>query len=310
MDTVKSVTSYPRMSGIVLVLTAAVLWGVSGTVAQYLFQQHGFSPEWLVVIRLLFSGLLLLGIAYRKERQRIWQIWKVKHNWTHLLLFSFLGMLAVQYTFFNAIHYGNAATATILQYLAPVLITCFIAVRAKRLPTAKEVLAVGLALVGTFLLVTQGSFHSLSISGGALVWGLSSAVALAFYTIHPRSLLAEWGSTIVVGWGMFIGGVGFSLIHPPWEFAGQWSVSSFSAVVFVVIFGTLVAFYCYMESLRYLSASETSLLACVEPLSAAILTVIWLQVPFGLAEWLGTACILSTIIILTVVKEKDQSADG
>jgi drug/metabolite transporter (DMT)-like permease len=102
---------------------------------------------------------------------------------------------------------------------------------------------------------------------------------------------------------MLIGGISFSFIHPPWSFQGQWSLTSFFAVAFIVIFGTLIAFYCYLESLKYISATETSLLACIEPLSAAVLSVIWLQVSFGLEEWLGTLCILTTIMILSVVKK-------
>jgi drug/metabolite transporter (DMT)-like permease len=43
----------PRIKGIILVIIGSMLWGISGTVAQYLFQEKGFSPEWLVVIRLL-----------------------------------------------------------------------------------------------------------------------------------------------------------------------------------------------------------------------------------------------------------------
>jgi drug/metabolite transporter (DMT)-like permease len=160
-----------------------------------------------------------------------------------------------------------------------------------------------LALLGTFLLVTQGNIQSLSISGWALFWGLTSAVALAFYTLQPHKLLQNWGSTVVIGWGMLIGGISFSFIHPPWSFQGYWSMSSFFAVAFIVIFGTLIAFYCYLESLKYISATETSLLACIEPLSAAILSVIWLRVSFGLEEWLGTLCILTTIMILSVVKK-------
>ena len=42
-----------RLKGIILVLTAGILWGVCGTVAQYLFHYAGFTPEWMVVIRLL-----------------------------------------------------------------------------------------------------------------------------------------------------------------------------------------------------------------------------------------------------------------
>jgi drug/metabolite transporter (DMT)-like permease len=307
MSSSNLVMSYSRKNGIALVLTAAVLWGISGTVAQYLFQQQGFNPEWLVVIRLLLSGVILLGLAYRKENQRIWGIWKSNQERLNLVLFSILGMLAVQYTYFAAIKHGNAATATILQYLGPVLITCYLAFRSKRFPTLKEMTAVVLALLGTFFLVTHGNIYSLSISGWALFWGISSAVTLAFYTLFPQKLLAKWGAAIVVGWAMFIGGVGFSIIHPPWKIEGQWSLLSFFAVIFIILFGTLVAFYCYLESLKYLTASETSLLACVEPLSSALLSVIWLNVPFGFTDWLGTLSIISTVAILSIVKNKKTS---
>jgi drug/metabolite transporter (DMT)-like permease len=170
-------------------------------------------------------------------------------------------------------------------------------------PNSKELIAVVLALLGIFLLVTQGNIKSLSISGLALFWGLSSAVALAFYTLQPHKLLAKWGSIIVMGWGMLIGGICFSFVHPPWVFEGNWSFSSFLAVVFIVIFGTLIAFYCYLESLKYISATETSLLACIEPLSSAVLSVIWLHVSFGLEECLGTLCIILTIVILSLFKK-------
>ncbi|GGI11454.1 DMT family transporter [Gottfriedia solisilvae] len=307
MSSDKIALSYSRSRGIFLVLTAAILWGVSGTVAQFLFQRSGFSPEWLVVIRLLISGIILLMLARLKEKKNIVDIWKNKKDMLSLLLFSILGMLAVQYTYFAAINSSNAATATILQYLAPVMITCYIAIRFKKIPTYKELLAVALALVGTFLLVTHGNINELSITGWALFWGLGSAFALAFYTLQPQNLLKKWGSTLVVGWGMLIGGISFSFINPPWEFQGHWSISSYFAVIFIVIFGTLIAFYCYLESLKYITASETSLLASVEPLSAAVLSVIWLKVEFGVVDWIGSLCIIFTIVILSIAKNKDES---
>jgi drug/metabolite transporter (DMT)-like permease len=298
-----------RVKGIMLVLIGGALWGISGTVAQYVFQQHHFTPDWLVVVRLLGAGFILVSLAAIKGRQNIWAIWKSKQEAASLLLFSLLGMLGVQYTYFAAIHHSNAATATVLQYLAPAMISCFLALRGKRWPTGRELFAVVLALAGTFLLVTKGSFQSLSISGLALFWGIASAVALAFYTLQPHKLLAKWGSAMVVGWGMIIGGICFSFVHPPWKVEGQWSAASLLAVLFIVIFGTLIAFYCYLESLKYISASETSLLASIEPLSAAFFSVIWLRVSFGIEEWLGTMCIISTIVILSLSKNS-QKADA
>lgn len=296
------IMSSPRPKGIFLVLIAATFWGVSGTAAQYLFQQAGLSTSWLVVTRLLFSGLGLLIFAHTAGKQNIWSIWKNKQDILQLFVFGIIGMFGVQYTYFAAIEHGNAATATVLQYLAPVMIACYLCIRSKAMPAKQETIAILLALLGTFLLVTKGNIHSLAISGPAFIWGILSAFALAFYTLYPGRLLSKWGSLMTVGWGMMVGGIVFSFIHPPWEFHGQWSMSSFLAVVFVVVFGTLIAFFCYMESLKYIGASEASLLACVEPLSAAFLAVAWLQVTFGPIEWIGSLCIIATIFILSAVK--------
>lgn len=294
----------PRIKGIILVIIGAMLWGISGTVAQFLFQTKGFSAEWLVVIRLLVSGLILLLYAFTKGNQDIWKIWKSKHDSWSLIIFSIIGMLGVQYTYFAGIKYGNAATATILQYLSPAIITCYLIIQNKKIPSLQEIIAIALAMFGTFFIITKGDIHTISISKLALFWGISSAFAAAFYTLQPRYLLANYGSALVVGWGMLIGGIAFSFIHQPWNFTGQWSISSIFAVIFVVIFGTLIAFYCYLESLKYIQPTEASVLSSVEPLSAAFLSILWLHVPFGIPEWLGTVCILVTIIILSQVKNK------
>lgn len=294
----------PRIKGILLVIIGSMLWGISGTVAQFLFQEKGFSPEWLVVIRLLASGLILLSYTFIKNKEDIWQVWKSKNTSLSLIVFSVIGMLGVQYTYFAAIKHGNAATATILQYLSPVIITCYLIIKNKKMPRLQEAVAILLAMFGTFLIITKGNIHVISISMLALFWGISSAFAAAFYTLQPRKLLANYSSAIIVGWGMLIGGLAFSFIHQPWKFTGEWSISSILAVLFVVLFGTLIAFYCYLESLKYIQPTETSVLSSMEPLSAAFLSVLWLHVPLHITQWFGTACIIMTIIILSFAKNK------
>jgi drug/metabolite transporter (DMT)-like permease len=296
-----------RGRGVILIILAALLWGVSGTVAQYLFQEKGFSPEWLVDIRLLVSGVILLLYGFIKDREKMCRIWKSKYDILNILLFGIIGMLGVQYTYFATIKYGNAATATILQYLSPVIITCYLCIVNQKWPSLKEFLGVALAMLGTFLIISKGSFHSISISGLTVFWGITSAFAAAFYTVQPKYLLKKFGSTSTVSWGMVIGGIAFSFIHKPWDFVGEWSINSLVAVIFVVLFGTLIGFYCYLESLKYVQPTDASVLSSAEPLSAALLSVLWLKVPLDISQWIGTLCIISTIIILSFAK--DNKAD-
>jgi drug/metabolite transporter (DMT)-like permease len=54
----------------------------------------------------------------------------------------------------------------------------------------------------------------------------------------------------------------------------------------------------------------TSLLACAEPLSAAVVAVLWLDVPFAVLDWLGSVCILATIFLLSQKTPAQDPADG
>lgn len=296
--------SRKRVMGFSMVLLGALFWGISGTVAQRLFSE-GLEPGWLVTIRLLFSGLFLLLIELRKSS--VFKAWRSLKNSVQLLVFGLIGMLGVQYTYFASIKYGNAAAATLLQYLAPVFLIVFLILRYRKRPKYKEVLGVILAILGTFLLVTNGQLHGLTISTKALLWGIVSALALAFYTLYPSHLLKQLGTGVVVGWGMLIGGIGLSFVNPPWESTGfEWSWMAFIYVGFVVIFGTLLAFYLYMNSLNYIEPQETSLLGCAEPLSAAIVSIFWLHTPFGGVQAGGGLCILATVILLAFKKRKQS----
>ncbi len=315
-----------RSQGLVLAVGAATLWGVSGNFAQFLFQHRGVDSSWMVTVRLLLAGLLLLIMA-RFRGFGVFAIWRgaaapysggipesaglhardvketsrrlIDSDAVQIVLFGIFGMLGVQLTYFEAIRTSNAATATVLQYLGPVFIAIWSAWSDKRVPKPVEFLAIGLAVGGTVLLVTHGDISRLAITREALTWGLLSALALALYSLQPQSLLKRYDSSLVVGWGMLIGGVAMSFIQPPWHFSGDWDFAAFVSAAFIVVFGSLAAFYAYLSAVAKVGASTASLLACAEPLSAMLVAVLWLHVPLTPADWLGTALIISTILILT-----------
>lgn len=296
----------PALKGFIFAITAALLWGVSGTFGQFLFQQREINVEWLISIRMLVSGALLLLYALMKEGKRIFQVWKDKNDAIKLLLFSITGMLMVQYTYFAAIKHSNAATATVLQYSGPVLIAIYLAFVNKRLPGAIDLIAILFAVLGTFLLVTQGNLDSLSISPMALFLGLASAVALATYTLQPISLLRKYSSTVIIGWGMLIGGVAISMVKAPWHVTGIWDQQTYYYTAFVIVFGTLIPFYLYLGAVQIIGAQKSSLLASAEPLSAAIVSILWLDVSFGLTDWIGSLLIISTVLLISYNRRPNE----
>src|SRR5690625_999954 len=166
-----------RRTGILLVITGATFWGVGGTVAQKLFQQYAINVNWLVTTRLIIAGLLLLMVhSFKNNRSQIFRVWKNRKVAIQLIIFGLLGMLAVQYTYMASIDHGNAAVATLLQYLAPVMIIIYLVLRKQSILTRQDLITVSLALGGCFFLLTNGSFSDLAVPVIAIVWGVLSGV--------------------------------------------------------------------------------------------------------------------------------------
>ena len=281
-----------------MVCLGASMWGGSGVAGQYLLQDCGFSTAWLVVSRMLLAGCMFLLIDFAQYRQNVFTIWKIKRDARDVLLFAIFGMLAVQYTYFACIRQGNAAAATILQYLMPVIIIGYSSLATHKFPPGRELLCVVMAIGGTFLLVTHGRLDTLSIPLAALLWGLGSAFAAAFYTTQPKRLIRKWRATLITGWGMLLGGLALMPVCPPWQFSGTWSSAAAITYAYIIIFGTVIAFGCYLGSIKYISPTETSLLGSIEPLSAIVFSILFLHASFAPMDYLGTALILGTVFVL------------
>lgn len=287
--------------GFAMALVAAVFWGLSALAAQSLFDKSHLFAGWLVSARMGMTGLSLLGILWwQKGSAYVLAPVRDRHSRGRLLIFS-AGLWAVQYSYLVAIHDGNAATATLLQYTAPAVITLYVAVAARHLPTHRQVLAVLLSLMGTWLLVSGGKAGALTLSAAGLFWGLLASASLAFYTLYPGRLLREWGPTRIVGWGMLIGSMLSQLVAPLWRPGTvQWSWDVVGLAGFVVFIGTLAAFWLYLASLRQLSPSVASLVATAEPLVAAAGSVLWLGVTLHLFQEIGAAAIVCGVAVLAI----------
>lgn len=290
--------------GTIFALIAGTLWGLSGICAQFLFQQRNLTPEWVVCIRLISSGIILLTVAYIKEGSQIFKVFKSKKHTKDIVLFGILGMFGVQYTYFVAIKYSNAATATVIQYLGPAIILVYQSLKTKSLPSPIELFALILSILGVFVLVTHMDINSLVISKKALFWALGAACCLAYYSVKPGNLLNNFSNISVTGWGMLIGGISFSFIKPIFDISGTFDIYTILVIIIVIIFGTVIPFSIYIISTKLIGPTKTSLFSTIEPVSSAVFSIFLLNLSFGFMDFLGTAMIITMVIILSVSKNE------
>ena len=291
-------------TGMLSTFVGGTLWGINGVMGNYLFLNKNVTTPWLIPYRLILAGFLLLGYLYYKKGSKIFDILKNPKDLVQIILFGFIGMLGTQYTYFSAIQFSNAAIATVLTYFGPTLVLIYMCLREKRKPLKYEIVSICLSSFGVFLLATHGDITSLQISFKALVWGILSALSVVFYTVQPESLLKKYGASIVVAWGMMIGGIFIAFVTKPWNISVTFDFITFLVLMLIIVFGTITAFILYLTGVNIIGPTKASIIACIEPVAATICATLFLGVTFDFLDVIGFLCIISTIFIVAYFDKK------
>lgn len=289
-----------QKTGIFYIILAGCLWGLSGVIGQYLLQTKHVNTAWMIAIRMWLPGLILLMMCYHKYGRQIYLPLKNRKDFTALTIFSIFGILASQLCYFLTVKYSNAATATILQYLYPIIIAIILTIYLKKLPSFYVVLSIILAITGTFCIITNGSIHQITLSTKALTFGSITIMASVVYTLYPIPLLHKYNTSTIAGWGMLIGGILLNFFYPFWHPFIHLNLVIILDLIIVIFGGGMLGFLLYLIGIKLLGGSKGSILATVEPLAAVLFSVFLLHIKFTLMDWIGTACIISMIIILAL----------
>ena len=292
--------------GMLTTFVGGTLWGINGVMGSFLFLYKNVTTNWLIPYRLVFAGLLLLGYLYYKQGPKIFDILKNPKDLLQIVLFGLIGMLGTQYTYFSAIQFSNAAIATVLTYFGPTLVLIYMCLREKRKPLKYEIVSICLSSFGVFLLATHGDITSLQISFKALIWGILSALSVVFYTVQPESLLKKYGASIVVAWGMMIGGIFIAFVTKPWNINVTFDFVTFLVLMLIIVFGTIIAFILYLTGVNIIGPTKASIIACIEPVAATICAILFLGVTFDFLDVIGFLCIISTIFIVAYFDKKTK----
>ncbi|MGD2070505.1 MAG: EamA family transporter [Gemmatimonadota bacterium] len=174
-------------------------------------------------------------------------------------------------------------------------------------PTALVIVGVLWGLAGVGLLVSGEGFGGgspaalvggLAVLGGSLAWATGSIYSRrAPLPPSPRlgtAMQMVAGGALLLGTGVARGELaGFD--------AGAVTLRSALALAYLVVFGSLVAFSCYIWLLRVVSPARVSTYAYVNPVVALFLGWALAGEPLGPGILLAAAVILSAVMLINVV---------
>ncbi|WP_250447514.1 DMT family transporter, partial [Actinotalea sp. C106] len=198
------------------------------------------------------------------------------------------------------------------------LVALATAVRRRRPPSARVLLALALALLGLGLLTGLGG-PSGSASGAGLALALGAATCFALMTLVNRRGVPGLGPLAMTGASFTVGGVllvpaallgmlgaasGVEVAGETGGVGGGWG-SVVLLVLFLGLVPTALAYAAYFSGLRTVPATTASLAALLEPVTAAVIAAVLL------GERLGPVGVLGGLVLgLAVITVRPRAPLG
>jgi drug/metabolite transporter (DMT)-like permease len=280
-----------RLSPIVLLCLVAtwLIWG--STYLAIRFALRSFPPFFQMGSRFVIAGLLLLGWMRWRGAP-----WPDRRQWRNAVIVGSLllvtGMGATAYA------EQTVPSGLIVTFVAvmPALISLFNLVAGVR-PGRLEVAGIAVGLVGVLLLTRGAAFSGsriglAAISLAACSWALGSVLSQRACPLAPGAM--GYGSQMLAGGLLLLLVSAATGEHPQWPpqplALGSW--------LYLIVFGSLLAFNAYMYLLGHASSAVASSYAFVNPVIALLLGIGPGRETVTGSEWLAAGVILAGVVLL------------
>lgn len=291
--------------GYLYVILAAIFWAVSGSASKYLFNS-GITPFQVVQLRITIAVGVLFVFFYLKKpallrihRQDIF----------YFVMLGIFGMGAIQFTYLYAISKINVAAAILLQDMCPIFIALYSLIFLRELPSLTTGLAIVTATAGCYLVVGAYNLSLLNISMAGIISGICSALAFACYSMLGEYGMRRYGPWTVLFYAMLFGAVAWNLIQPPFEaFFQPYPPVAWAWILYIAILGTLLPFGLYLEGVNLIRATRASITAILEPITAGLLSYIFLNEVMEGLQMAGGLLVIGAIVILQLKQEYDDQS--
>lgn len=247
--------------GVGLALVAVyIIWGT--TYLGIRFALESFPPFILNGMRFLAAGLILLVIARLKgQAWPTWRQWRFAAGTGILMMVGGVGLVSMA----ENLGVGSGVTATAVAVI-PVW-TALIAGFLGEWPTRREWIGLAVGLAGVVILIGEGDFRA-TIVGTALV--LISPIFWSAGSVWSTKADLPGGATMATAAQLLSASVALLVIGPlrGERIIGTPTASSWLAMVYLTLLGSVVAYTAYVYLLRTVRPALATSYAYVNPVVA------------------------------------------
>ena len=292
--------------GIALALSAAVLWGTTGT-AQH-FAPARISPYWIGALRLAIAAVCFALLVAAAERGRAARE-AVPGLWRRQLLAG--ACIAVyNLAFFAGVRLAGVAVGTTIAIgSGPLFAGATQALLTRRPPVPLWWLGTALAIAGGAAIALGNGGVAPTDSGGIALC-LTAGLSYAIYTLTAKSLSTHASPARASLW--VFGTAAVIALPAAWLIAPSGGADLVAAggqgwlvVAWLGVMATGVSYLLFSSALRFISAATGVALAMGEPLTAFALAVLVLGEPLRASGLIGIGLILAGLALVVTGERRN-----
>ena len=232
--------------------------------------------------------------------------------WTFLYL-GFFGVTVNQLCFTIGLRYTSVSHASVIVGMGPIYTLVLAVFFQLEAATWRKAAGMAISLAGIVVMASEKglSAHSPSLLGDAIV--MTGSIGFAMYVVLGKRVAGKYDTLTMTAFNHFAG----ALIVLPlalqqarrMSLADAWRAipwSGWTALLYMAIFSSAVAYVFYFWLLRYLEASQLSAFSYLLPLLATILGILWLGEKGSWFQVLGSVLALGGLYWI----ESGRSADS
>lgn len=286
------------------VLIAMLLWGSLGVFVKNISLESVEISFFRGIIGSIFLGIVLL-IKMRSKKKSDEDIYletsknEYKKKDKKSIIVLIISGMAIGFNWvflFNSYNYITVANATIVYYLAPVIVIFVSPIFLKEKLTSKKVVAVICAMCGLILIVkTNTSNVNIDLTSGII----NAFIAACLYA--GVIILNKFIKNVDDYKKTFIQIFMASMVLLPWViYRDKIVFDSIKSIILILVLGiahTGIAYCLYFSAMKDLKAQSIAILGYIDPVSSVVFSIFLLREPFSIYQLIGGVIILLSAII-------------
>lgn len=288
-----------KLGPIILIAISAIMWGIIAVFVRKL-SSLGFTPMEIVTIRVVTAVLLLgiIGLLKYPGQMKIHL-----RDSKYFIGTGIFSIVLFNWCYFSSINQLSLSFAVILLYTAPTFVVILSYLFLKESMDALKIISVIGTLIGCTFIVGINLMETPSMNLAGILTGLGAGFGYALYTIFGKFALVKYRPFTVTFYTFLVASITLLLFTDLFE-KGSMLLSS-EAILYGIglgLFPTVLAYLFYTKGLEKMEGSKASIIATVEPVAATLLSVFFYKENFGVLQFIGTAIILLSVILINLPK--------